>query len=167
MEEMEVASYLKRGIDFDLSLCVICQSKQHKNSCSKTDSVVKLSATALVSLQNAAESRKKKKETEFCAAIAIIDAEFEINEKPSFVSHWEVCHPNFTNQTRINRLEDVSTKIEVVKLKLFLRHHSLCCLHLVGCFIAVPSHMTRQNALYVLAEMNQVYFVYSLSTTML
>ena len=105
---MEVASSLKRGIDYDLSLCVICQSKRRK-----TDSVVKLSDIALVSLRNAAESRKKKKGTEYSAAIAIIDAEFEISEKPSFVWHREVCRPNFTNQTRINRLEDVSTKMEM------------------------------------------------------
>ncbi len=110
---MDVASSLKRGIDYDLSLCVICQSKRRKHSRSKTDPVVELSDTALVSLRNAAERRKQKKGTEFSAAIAIIDAEFEINENPTFVWHREVCRPNFTNQARIDRLEDVSTKMDI------------------------------------------------------
>jgi hypothetical protein len=113
MEEMEGASSLKRGTHYDMSLCVICQHKRRKDSRGKSDTTTKLSDAVLVSLQNAAQLRNEKRGTEYSAAIAMIDAEFAINEAPSFVWHRDVCRPNFTNKARIDRLEEVSTKMDI------------------------------------------------------
>ena len=119
MEVAENTSSLKRGHDYDLELCVICQKKRRNKNRSSTDSVSIISGDALQTLRRTAEKRKKKLGTEFSSAISIIDAEFEKSPNPTFVWHREVCRPNFISNVKIDRLEDRPSAMEITHEEVF------------------------------------------------
>lgn len=107
MEELEASRSLKRGADYDLGLCVICQKKQRKSKSENFDPVKPIPESSLDNLKKSAERWKTKASTKFSNAIAIIDAEFAHSDKPELLWHRDTCRPDFTSNSKINRVPDL------------------------------------------------------------